>query len=212
VSGTKSAHKARGQGSKSSSPAENRCTALNVELSLAESSNLLLRPPIGWFSPLSRCSRCRHSSNSHVWAPAQVQLTHTHMATDSAVSPEPGSFPKRRPAAVSRLAVPNEAGEAPQQPCTGIPSCRSDAAERGSWPRVPTPPLSASSHWRAPRLSKPGYQVEPVVYHKLWSAFCLLLLVAVASLSNHRQRQSAAVLSSVQQQHRVSEKCALAVG
>lgn len=126
------------------------------------------------------------------------------MADSATVSPEPGSFPKRRPAAVSRLAVPNEAGDA-QQPCTGgIPSCRSDAAERGSsWPRVPTPPLSAGSHWRAPRLSKPGYQLDPVVYHKVWSIFCLLLLVAVASVSTHRQRQLAAVLSSVQQKHRV---------
>lgn len=104
---------------------------------------------------------------------------------------------------MSRLAVPNEAGDA-QQACTGgLPSCRSDAAERGSWPRVPTPPLSATSHWRPPRLSKPGYQLEPVVYHKVWSIFCLLLLVAVASVSTHRQRQLAAVLSSVQQKHRV---------
>jgi hypothetical protein len=117
-----------------------------------------------------------------------------------AASPEPlPGMPKRRPAAVSRLTVPNDPADA--QHCPGIPSCHSDA-ERGSW-RAPTPPVSAQQ-WRGPRLSKPGYQPDHMVYHKVVSIFMLLLLVAVTSVSTYRQRQLASVVSSLQQKHKVS--------
>jgi hypothetical protein len=127
-------------------------------------------------------------------------LDRTAGSMAEAASPEPmPGMPKRRPAAVSRLTVPNDPADA--QHCPGIPSCHSDA-ERGSW-RAPTPPLSAQQ-WRPPRLSKPGHQPDPVVQHKLFSMFTLLLLVAVTSVSTYRQRQLASVVSSVQQKHKVS--------
>lgn len=128
-----------------------------------------------------------------------VDRTAGSMAEAASPEPMPG-MTKRRPAAVSRLTVPTDLADA--QHCPGISSCHSEA-ERGSWRGDPTPPVSAQQ-WRAPRLSKPGHQPDPVVYHKVFSIFTLLLLVAVTSVSTFRQRQLASVVSAVQQKHKVS--------
>lgn len=111
---------------------------------------------------------------------------------ESSLSPEPGSFPKRR---VARLTVPPADAE---HQAPGIPSCHSDA------PSVLRPP-SASPRRPPFRLSKPGYQAaaSPQLYQSLLSIFMLLLLVGVVSMSSYKARQLKAVVSALEQKHKV---------
>lgn len=92
---------------------------------------------------------------------------------------------------MSRLTVPNEPNTADAQ-FGGPPSCHSDA---------PPPQQTAS---RRLRLSKPGLPpaAEPLCY-KVVSSLCLLLLLALASVSLYRQKQLVAVLGLERKQHEV---------
>jgi hypothetical protein len=114
-------------------------------------------------------------------------------------SPEPGTFPKRRPTAGTRLTV--DTGDC--LPGPGVPpaisSCRSDSA--GVYSPLVRPPSSASTR-RLPRFSKPGIQAEPI-YTNVVSTFVVLLLVVVAGTATYRQRRLAAVVNSAEQKHQV---------
>lgn len=115
-------------------------------------------------------------------------------------SPEPGTFPKRRPTAGTRLTV--DTGDClPVSGAPAISSCRSDSAGVYS-PLVSRPPSSASNR-RLPRFSKPGYQAQPAIYNVVVSTMVVVLLVIVAGTATYKQRRLAAVVNSAEQKHQV---------
>lgn len=139
------------------------------------------------------------------------------------VSPEPG-FPKRRPAALSRITVPsNEQAygscENQHQHSNGtIPSCHSDYA----------PPLSATGRLTrplVPRMSKPGGLFNTadtggagagggvgLLHHHtpskvLVMMLALLLMTALCGLSTVRQRQLRTLADAERKKHQVIVAC-----